>query len=368
MDRDELINFVLENQNLDFIAKIITPFHLIGVEAFLVELCKSKNRLVQGVILIEKHSVSGYSINLSDIDLDEYGHIACVYYSDDCNPNRDDIDKIYEIIKKSSKYVNKTRKLYVINTIEAWSSFSAELYRKSSYNVIQVVMDDGIGSYGNLVQWCKSLWKDTKSIRLCIRYVMLHFFSKFIDIYYGIPRIYYTMFGRKNFWNHTVVDAYKTAIEQNLQPTDTEFGPKSIIYLSQPLDDPSTLEIALDILKKLKEIGYNIYIKLHPRENTNTYFEELNATNLPQQFTIESIVYNSKIKPEWVFGWCSTALFTISGFWSINCCALCDFYRKGKYKNTMKLIERMIKGNQDKFVNLKLGYEMCKYFGINEKR
>ena len=83
MNKEEIVGYVLDNPTIDFVAKIITPFHMIGLQAFLLELCKVKKRLVNGVVLIEKHSVSGYAINISEVNLEEYGDIVCVYYSND---------------------------------------------------------------------------------------------------------------------------------------------------------------------------------------------------------------------------------------------------------------------------------------------
>src|SRR5680860_231660 len=96
--REELYNFItkkLLKEDIDFIACLVSPFHALGVDAFLLELSRKKKRKLKGIIFIDPHPKSGFIVNEKDLRCSEFADVEIIYIEkDNYLKNRNNIKKI----------------------------------------------------------------------------------------------------------------------------------------------------------------------------------------------------------------------------------------------------------------------------------
>jgi hypothetical protein len=61
-----LLAQLMKEKDVDFIAKAISHWHAIGVDAFIYDLSQRKNKKLRGVIIISPHQKDGFVI--SEVD------------------------------------------------------------------------------------------------------------------------------------------------------------------------------------------------------------------------------------------------------------------------------------------------------------
>lgn len=94
---------------------------------------------------------------------------------------------------------------------------------------------------------------------------------------------------------------------------------KYIIFIDtyeSELNDEA-IEIEEHILTGLKNEGYTIYAKVHPGIKTSHLSKNRDYRLLPHEYAVESIVGGAKVKPDFIIGWDSAPLLTVSCLWGI---------------------------------------------------
>lgn len=345
----ELVEFINTNE-VDFVAHVMTPFHIIGIKAFLAFLRKNGYQKLKGVIVIGQHIKSGYILNIDDIKVQDYCD-AKVYYYESLQLSGAKLSKMImrNIFPKHKQQKGKV--LFVIHQAVPWVYFSTECIRKTDYTVINVITDDGLSSYFGIGHWAKMTAKDRGSILYGIKYIIQRSIADLVRRYYLIQTINFSFFSKKKLFNKQIVTFYRQILESEISEYGINEDKKYILYLSQPFEHSDEMwKIADKILLYFQNKGYKIYIKIHPRENEFNINKKIKAKFLNREFSAESIIAHSKNKPCFVIGWVSTSLLTLSAFWNIKCYTLYDYlpikYQRYIASDFVKLINNPLVKNK----------------------
>ena len=119
---------ILIHENIDFIAIAVSPWHAIGIDAFLHELYDRLDRKIKGVIIIEQH-FNNYTLNEKHFNSTNFADIEYFYnesQSNDLTP----IIAFYKTIQIfqgllniiHEKKTNKKRTIYLVTPL--WVNIS----------------------------------------------------------------------------------------------------------------------------------------------------------------------------------------------------------------------------------------------------
>ncbi len=348
MNRLELAYCMSQNTDLDFVAYVITPFHLSGVKAYLDYYHDQLMRNLKGIILIGKHDRSGYLLS-EDIMLAPYLD-AKVFQ--------------FEMEGELPKWdcTGKKKDLMLICPETPWLALDIFCKKSSNYRVTNIIVDDGTGSYLSLFERAQFFANEVNSRSKAVVFYLKRVALRVVSFAIGIKTEKFSIFDRKHFMENTSLKYYKKAIEAGLEKSEFDLVGKSVVYLGTAY--PSDAEkqrresLVFNYLKRYYEDGYKIYIKAHPRDNMASANIPFPVEILPRNNSIEEIICGSSVKPEIVMGWNSSALITLSAIWGVYCLSLSGIIPEDMKNIGIRQTTKMIKSNPKSFKTLKFVCEI----------
>lgn len=348
MNLNELAACLIKNHKLDFVGYAITPFHLSGLKAYISYLHDSLEREINGIVLIGKHDKAGYLLS-TDISFEGYVHARVEYLE-------------MEGKLKSLPYKGMKHDLKIVCPEAAWLNLSLYCKKYTNYNVKNVIVDDGMGSYLSFLERVYVDSQEECSICKAICFGLKRIIIKALEVILFGRSIKFSIFDKKHFMEPLPRYYYKNAIESGMTHSNINFAKHSVVYLGTvyPTSEEKIRREHLigEILESYYNKGYKIYIKGHPREEVSFADVTFPVEELPQKISIEEMVCISEIKPEIVMGWNSSALVTLSALWKINCYSLSGIISEDINTIGTRQIAKMIKSNPDIFETLKFINEM----------
>ena len=341
--RKDLSNLV--QGDYDFVARVDTPYHLLNLKAYLKSVLSTQK--IKGIILIGKHPTSKYLLDRDRIDIDPLVEINAYYYSQECSSDV----MVPEVV------ADKNKTLTIIHPDRAWSFLSVEC-KKTRKRVEAVIIDDGIGTYFGSGKRAVTTIRDNGSLLVGAKYLLGRIGGNALMHLSGVHVTCFSLFLKKQFANQLVVDCLKNEIIVESNNCERiAFEPKSVVYISQPNTNIDfyhrTVEIGKTKLRELRDNGYKVYVKLHPREMQTDIWGKDEFCILPNM-PIESIIAASTAKPTLIVGWTSTALITLSLMWNIESISLAKLYNDElKHRNLRNFI-KVASEQQKKLPNLQL--------------
>ncbi|KZE38887.1 hypothetical protein AV656_08280 [Bhargavaea cecembensis] len=320
--RHEIEDAIIRNEfgEIDFYAYCITPWHAIGVRAYINSMLKRNNSL-RGVILISHNPGTDYLIDsdvfLFDLDVD----VKIFKCKDSRRANK--AQYFFKLIKSMQKVQpprDNERLLHILRPFRPDIRFAVDYQQNTRRECKLVCLDEGVGTYKTDYEILK------EKIRGSITTGSIHFlmssFYKFLLLRNRLVPEYYTLFkDNKGLLeiNLNIAKEYKKCIRQSVVSSINIETPKYALLLTQPFEieqDVSSKNEINDIfdhlLKLFKQLGYEIIVKPHPREGKDVIDEykqrgfKVLETKLPLEIYMESL----KKKPEVVIGAVSTSLIT----------------------------------------------------------
>lgn len=341
-----LINYLLE-EDLDFLAYIMSPFHALGLDAYLFEISKTYHKKLKGVIVITPHSKDGIITTKKHIRAIKFADVKLFFISPFLKRGifysfKDAFIKLKALLNlnlQSTKNRNKSP-LSIVSVMEV-KPYLVKIF--SSYRVLKkynpkfVVIDEGGGTYlGNKIQ--KAIKEYDKNLRFK-KLKRYNFTNPFQYIFTALDKkitsyLKNTFEIEKRFLlkedvrgellpNYPIIDAYKKVLDiyRNTPELNTQI--KSIIITTQPFVEYHQIEIS-DYLRIIKELirvlnrKYSILLKPHPREDIKKYDDIVKKEGivlLPKEILLEEILSLGNIKL--VIGAVTTTLLTSKLFYNI---------------------------------------------------
>lgn len=376
---------ILSNDDLDFIAYIITPFHALGVDAFVYDLFKKYGCKLEGLVIILEHDRSGFVTNETHFNCSTFANIRFLYVQKPSFSEKKGSFKLVKIVSeiligflkvKINTFYRK-KDLYVISVMSTpISLFRLFDDRKviSKYSPKFVKIDEGLGTYMD-----KDFWKLTRrydlngmeSSRTHLEKIRIICISKtsnvvkyFINNCFKIEsRLIFIQKSQSLLPNKLSINAYKAILGLNNNDIPEIIYPvirkKWIIFASQAFVDYGQINAAdyLSILKEiisvLTEKNYNVALKPHPRESVNLYKsiinEKKNVFILPKSLTLENLL---QFHPHATIGFTSTALVTSNLFYDVPSISIIEMLLKATDDPLLTITAKQFKLKFEKFVYL----------------
>lgn len=334
------------NESLDFVAKCITPWHLIGLKAFVERLCSSKDT-VRGLVFVRKHN-SGKSTNFY------------VKESDFQFPNNAIIDVFFEdravssTVEKGKKFfsyifdgVEKKRSNHTVYILQSFYQdylFAFSFLKNTFSNCELVCIDEGVGSYRNKRDLTHYYF--SKGLKKGLQAWFDWLLSYILDKKIKCPKEWFTILKKSKLgWvkNEEVCELYNKVLRQS---EDFVIGDeKYILVLTQPFDteedrmSASAMYAAIDNeISIYQEKGYKVYIKPHPRETDDTInsYKQKGYSVFPFAGGFETIMGGINNLPECVIGLNTTSLITAKVLFDIRAVSVIKKARASFSKGTQK--------------------------------
>lgn len=343
IDYQDLNLFIVEYsskiKNLDFIARVMTPWHLIGLASYLSVLSNELSRDIYGIVLIIEHGIDGFLLKEEDIIFDEkISHNTMILGSSSID------QKIYRILNLMFRRKNEIRRssIYIISPSEKWTLLEAEL-NNMGFQPISVIIDEGVGSYNGGLHWIRNTYMETKSLLKVIVNLVQITMTKLLNIMYKNPLIYFTLFSKKGKtikkndqiiqqYSETLVKLYKYAKPISLFGISLTEGRYAILFTQPFINDDSISEKRMErIYSKIGEIlnnnGIQLLVKIHPRDKFglsvhSSFFQVIKNKNI----SAEELFINLEVKPVLAISFWSTVLVSLNLFFSVPTISLNNIY------------------------------------------
>lgn len=321
----DVIDYAIK-KDVDYIALVVSPWHMIGVQAVLEKLTE-EHRDMHGIIVICKNGNRKYTINP-----DMYGSMQgaeFVYYESE-------IKKDFRIWKAMDLRVKGDQNIKVKKFFLIPHKIDIFLYAYYANKLVgQIlgcyILDEGLGTYIGL----NGSDYDKKNGFLTL------FVQRLVD---GIAKKYTNRLIRSNRWNNFSVlksndcngwvnneqsiQYYSKALNKiDIQDEEAnQMYSNAIVINTQPFmgvgipEENVDIDILLELCRKCKDKGLNIVIKPHPGQNDLERYARLQEYvfwDLRKGFSQEAILNSLKKKPKAVVAFSSTTLLTTKLFYGI---------------------------------------------------
>lgn len=347
--------------NIDFVAFVMSPFHALGVDAFIYDTFKKKGKILNGLIFVTPKS-NTYWVKESNLLCLKFANIQLIYLE-----TSGPINSIYLVktvisilkgfLQTTTEGKDQKRSLYIINPryipFESFHLFEHKEIKKK-YSIKFVIIDEGVGSYIDLkaLDIIRKNEMDVEGVNK--KSHIKNTITKFIPYISKYSMKYLTnVEDRKIFIqksgklipNNSSIEAYKNVLT---------FGKKEIpeiilpfvknnwaIIATQPFVDYGQINSVdyLFIIKKtiniLIENNFKVMLKPHPREKEELYeslLKEKQVFVLPKSEILENVL---PFNPSVIIGITTTTLITSNIFYNVPSISLSNILNK--YSNNVAL-------------------------------
>lgn len=342
---------------IDFYAYCNTPWHSIGIQAF-VNLMAKSNSEVRGIIFIANQPGKGHIVSENDFQFDKNVKVKFYKNIDALRENKK------ELLKKLVCGRTKIRDGYVNENFLILRPFRADIKFGAQYELLTgkkcklYVIDEGVGTY-------KSNWeifheKQKGNKKEGILYILLSIFDLYLKRKYRLSVSYFTLFnynkGRLRL-NTSIAKLYQTELKKRV--TEKEYikpNGKYVIIATQPFEIEQDIrcrdkinDTYLNIMKVFEQKGISVYIKPHPRERDDVLKEyiKMGYKLIDMSDALEVYLEKLKIKPCMVIGAVSTALITVSVLNKVPSASIIDILGNKIDKDYLKTAQKFKKRYSD---------------------
>lgn len=381
-----VIDTLLADKTLNFIAFVISPWHVISLEASLLYL-RALGMDMKGIVCIIKHPKTGYAVNIEDLVLDE---VAMVAFTENAYlyPHRKPTMSQWQVFLSHRKqnlniyghvllggirWRKRQRTIFVMNPWRINYSIGLRLWQRGCF-VRYVAFDEGVGNYiQSGTVYHRPIFH---SIRECKTYFIQHVLCE-----EGIPYFHHVV-NTYAFCKHTntncslnnrLVPFYRRAIFLHSANVCAPYDLSnkivictSVLYNNVFTDDED-IRVWKEVCDALHKVGFQLLLKTHPRD---TYFEnlaeELHCVILAGHQTIEDLCSHSK--PMAVIAHHSTALVTVSAFFSVLSICITDLFDRRKVSKDFVLGIDAYKHTFSNFVSFPKDISECVKMLLDKKQ
>lgn len=343
--RTEFIRRAINDKEINFIAFVVTPWHVISLDASLMFL-QSMGSALKGMVLISPHINTGINVAVDSFSGSNYE----LYIETSMNSNAAEGKKIENKIWRKIKDffnrriwhiqyylyiifggINWKRKpiMYIISQTNPETVLGMRMrkYKHAKF----VINDEGIGSYTSYFHMPAPIGDEWKGFRVWMHYFREEILGRqWVCIFHNA--IHTTIFKNGKLPlvpRYSIIPYYNQifsglATKENVNLTNAILIAPSVYIEEREIYHGEDLRIWKDICEALHEEGYKLYMKPHPRDNffvsmaKDWHCEVINKNGL----SMEGLC--AKSKPKCVIGGPSTALVTSALFFNVPSICIVD--------------------------------------------
>ena len=362
----EIVSLVTEH-SLDYVAIVVTPWHIDSFLAALEYIETVQKRKLSGVVVILKHPQTGFCFDKNNVFVDSSDSVFIEYYDSDFSKS----DKIETLLFMFSLFFRKKRvfekkDFFVFSPAFPSYCFNKKLINATGRNVVSVITDEGIGSYLTTPHMWATFYATGKGLLFVPVYVtkrlkLALFGKKYENMQekrnYLINCSLFCLKSRQILLNRTIIPYFLSTLSNHKQKvTSVEKNEKYVLVntdpLSELLKDPNkdkqlylkTFESVCGIFHKY---GFMVYIKPHPRESGDLYktIENVAVMSNHNNFSQEEMMANVVNKPAFLVGFDSSTLVTMHVFFDIQSISILPLIKNLVLKDSISHLKGILKLN-----------------------
>lgn len=316
------------NREFDFLAYIVSPWHLLGVKA-VVQKLKAGTSDIRGLVMICKNHCDKYLIT----EIPEIEGVEFAYYENG-NLSISSIFGILRIWFRRNDIAEKTKSFIIPYKLDVFLYALYSLKNKKKCITECYIIDEGLGTYLGLnidkltntkrvfnITECLSLVKNKisellrSSLELKLKkQTLIYDFSLLIQDKNNHLRT-----------NESVVDYYRQVIssEAIICQEENNIYDNAVLINTQPLEgvvDNADIDILYNCCKQCYAKGIKVVVKPHPAEKDLNIYSKLDQYvnwDLRNELSQEVILNSLIKKPLAIISFYSTTLVTSKLFWGI---------------------------------------------------
>ncbi len=333
--RQQLTEYV-NNNDIVFVAKCSTSWHLLAIEAFLRSIFEhdyehDNEMKIYGVFYVCARDTNGYVIDETKIRLPHYIDFS-VFYAESINVGEKFSQSLDVLFARKNKWYGH-KKIYIISPESPWDLFTYTL-EKSKYDPVSVVIEDGFAHYNP--EW---IWiSETKSLKSKIITFGQFLMIRLIRRKFSNQVKYFELFDKKNGMcvNYDVVKWYKKCLIANQFSNESiKYDDSEVLLLTQPLVDDKHIETVdmIMIYKGLKDhYSDRLKIRIHPRDTFTQKLDFLKDNIIPNdELNVEQYYGCQKTRIRKVIGFNTTSLITLKLFFDADSVSLINVIDRSKF-------------------------------------
>lgn len=328
----EILTCIKERDEINFLASVVTPLHVLGVEAAIYHLVQKGIKLI-GYIVIVPHPKTGYAVSSEFFHKIENVDIKIIYLSSKAE-SKGLKQKVVDKWNLYHYYLNCEKKNKGNQLFYYLKPFEPSFYRipkvasiKKDWKLQIIVTEEGLASYTpDLLKKNESKW----STRVKDKIIGTEWFMRSLK---KANMVSYFLFLKReeDSWvrNNECTDAFKAVLSMNKAKDEFSYYENAVIinttllYEDGLIDGDIDILLLADIVETLRKNGNTVIIKPHPREKRLDRYKDLDCI-IEQKYDIsqESVLTNLKVLPKCILGFNSTTLVTAKILFNVRTISL----------------------------------------------
>lgn len=338
LDDSKKLYYLIKNKEIKFIALAVSPWHAIGINAFIYDHFLNSYNKINGIVIIASHPKDGYIIDKNNF-LNNIAKINYFQIQENLTQNIYDLPSILQGLINIKNNRNG-KEIYLISPLDPKIPFIKYFKNRdvsNKYCPIFVVIDEGFGTYVSKEIW-KMIARHEKNyhhfgeIKLIIFSLVRNFLEKISLKYIPLEQRFLSKSTVKFEIDETVLNSYKKVLKLMKREIPLKNKKNNVLLITQPFSEYNQIPITDEfkviesLIKLLSAKNFNIILKTHPREKEDKYLKLLKKypyiTIIQDNFPVEEIF--SSLNPICVIGYTSTALITAKLFHDIPSISLAN--------------------------------------------
>ncbi len=350
---EDVIDTVLHNSQINYLAFPLTKFHAVGVKASIMYLSE-RNIELYGNIYIGTHVVTGRHIEVNYFnDVIHTNEINISYGVNEFRHKKGFLQKSKKFITNNRRLDNSRRTIYLVS-VDPLYDLAVELY---SLNIqcVFICIDDGTATYSNpyKLSLYYSYFFERKKLLLNIVNKYKSLLSTYLSLktkkkYEKNKKLinFHLFYRRKRFLekNTEVEKYYLKAFNLNSNQMNNTVYKKSVLFNTQCLVESGLTDgiVDLELYKKainiVQKYDKNIVVKTHPREIDCSKYDNLGVMVLTESYCTQEDILASLQKddlPKCIISISSSTLLNAIGIFGIPAISLSKILLREKNSKVM---------------------------------
>lgn len=319
----DISNRIIKDEEMNFLGRVITPLHLLGMEALLVKL-QNEGIKCKGYIIAVPHYQTGMALKEDMFNISLYNGVEPVTLTED-EPHKD----IYELFRLLN-VKSRGHEFYLANPFKIELNYVSQIAKlRHKDNIKLIVTDEGTANYVRspyrLTKELKAVFSKKERIRFFIEAgIIEQFWYKGLKRKGYISEFLLLNSNGKLVVNQQVVNCFKQVLLFGDKESNSREYEQAIVFCPSLLYEAGYLKARQDIeiYKRIQDIigkEEKYVLKPHPREkNTNPYTELHCFIDNNYSESIESKLAKLNRNSKLIVGDSSTILVNAKVLFGIN--------------------------------------------------
>lgn len=325
----EVLNKISEDSEINFIAEVMTPLHVLGVEALVMHLEETGVKC-KGFILVVAHAKNGIIVSDNAFHQNCYKDVRAYILEDD-EEHATNKFGFYFGLKRAEE--SRPPLYYASPFRPSFNKIPQVMSVRKGHNLHVVITEEGTASYLTTpysLTTCRSIgWKIKDYIRYILESMIRDRFYEYrLDKTGKLERFLLLKKNGESYVRNTeCAEQFAKMLETSKPDTDVSVYEGAVIFLPSLLHEDGITTERCDIpiyLEVQKIIGEGSYIvKPHPREKSFEAYNELKCfVEKESKISAEEIIARLSVKPRCVVGDTGTALVNVAALYGIKAIAI----------------------------------------------